>query len=65
MYRPFKTIDEFKSELLNHKPYGWVKEKEGRLWKNMAETIIGENQFKDLFNRYIFLDNVPFGIKEK
>ena len=23
-YRPFKTIDEFKSELLNHKPYRWA-----------------------------------------
>ena len=72
-YRPFKDAEECWHEMLNHQPFGWVKDKKDghhalitavdddtcgmSLNGNAAWSLSG---IMDLFT---FADGVPFGVK--
>lgn len=76
-YRPFKNASECWDEMLKHYPFGWLRDKED---ENMlypvdtfdmserAETVLyfscGWHTLHNLFDKYIFADGTPFGIKE-
>ena len=73
-YRPFKDADECWNEMLKHEPFGWVIYKnEGSKFiiRNILDNYyynvdIGGNKYKfdETFDRFAFIDNSPFGIKE-
>lgn len=72
-YRPFKDAEECWAEMLKHKPFGWIKGKEG--WQHSLITSIvadeedvsinGINGFvlDEIMEHYTFSDGVPFGVK--
>ena len=80
-YRPFKTNEECRNEMLKHQPFGWLKsKKDGRLrcigevsWSDVFETVNitlatepnTEYSCVYIFKHYIFSDGTPFGIKEE
>ena len=79
-YRPFKDKNECWNEMLKHQPLGWVKSKDrGNFsligfvqWDSHFEdvfiTFATSEQLarssRSLFEKYIFADGAPFGIKE-
>ena len=67
-YRPFKTDEECWKEMLKHKPFGWVKDKDDKyLITEVSETLvkIGKNYlFQQAKEVFTFADGTPFGIKE-
>ena len=73
-YRPFNSKEECWNEMLKHKPFGWVVYKnEGSKFiiRNILDNYyynvdIGGNKYKfdETFDRFAFIDNSPFGIKE-
>ena len=74
-YRPFKDANECWNEMLKHQPFGWVREKETNS-KFLVKTILNTYSYYDVhigcnkyhldeaFDRFAFIDNSPFGIKE-
>ena len=77
-YRPFKTKEECWNEMLNHQPFGWLKEKEnkkemahiGRIYDTHGDVLItlSINEGVNLscsyfFREYTFADGTPFGSK--
>ena len=74
-FRSFKDADECWNEMLKHQPFGWVRDKETNS-KFLVKTIlniysyydvhIGSNKYKfnEAFDRFTFINNSPFGIKE-
>ena len=77
-YRPFETKEECWNEMLNHQPFGWLKEKEnkkemahiGRIYDTHGDVLItlsineGVNRSCSYFFReYTFADGTPFGSK--
>ena len=71
-YRPFKSQEECWQEMLNHQPFGWIKDKEDGHYSMVAmvdDAVIRISGNKDWFideimNNYTFADGTPFGIKE-
>lgn len=77
--RPFKSQEECWSEMLKHKPFGWLKsikkqEKEhiGRVFEVKDYVLITlsinegiNNNSSYFFDKYTFADGAPFGIKEE
>ena len=79
-YRPFKDKNECWNEMLKHQPFGWVKSKDNGdfsligfiQWDSYFEdvliTLATSEQLarssRSLFEKYIFADGAPFGIKE-
>ena len=72
-YRPFKNAEECWQEMLKHNPFGWVKLKDTEsgyyMLKGIAsQVVIGFNEtpfsYKKVFEDYIFVDGLPFGIKK-
>ena len=79
-YRPFKDKNECWNEMLKHQPFGWVKSKDyghfsliGLIqWVSYFEdvmvTFAASEQIarsaSALFEKYIFADGTPLGIKE-
>ena len=66
-YRPFKDADECWNEMLKHKPFGWVIEKEYSEHfhiNSMGESGAGGYTYRKAFKELIFADGAPFGIKE-
>ena len=71
-YRPFKSQEECWQEMLNHQPFGWIKDKEDGHYSMVAmvdDAVIRISGNKDWFideimNNYTFADGIPFGIKE-
>lgn len=62
-YRPFKNKEECWQEMLKHKPFGWLKQKEDGLLTSLTE--ISDNKYFDSLNeKFTFADGEPFGIKE-
>ena len=72
-YRPFKTKEECWNEMLNHQPFGWIKDRD-----TFGYIIISELDYEDieisgnngwdyvgLMKCYTFADGTPFGIKEE
>lgn len=80
-YRPFKNHEECWNEMLKHQPFGWIKSKdkgyfyliglvqlESKL-EGVMITFAASEQLarssRSLFEKYIFADGTPFGIKEE
>lgn len=75
-YRPFNSQEECWNEMLKHQPFGWVKNKATNIlynllhiYKNKVGLGIASGNFvltlSDLFEYYVFIDGIPFGIKEE
>ena len=70
-YRPFKTKEECWQEMLNHKPFAWVKEKCSDRYNLITEVnglsikVKEACLFTDGVKYYTFADDTPFGIKEE
>ena len=68
-YRPFKNEEEYWQEILNHKPFAWIKEKHSDRYisitevKRLSKKEKEECFFTDGFKYYTFADGTPFGIK--
>lgn len=74
-YRSFKNAEECWQEMLKHKPFGWIKCKEGYFnivyvnddYVGLADKngcsilLASKNSHQD----NTFVDGTPFGIKEK
>ena len=79
-YRPFKSQEECRNEMLKHQPFGWVKSKvKGYFhliglvqWASELEDVMIvfatseqlARSSRSLFEDFIFADGTPFGIKE-
>ena len=70
-YRPFKNKEECWQEMLNHKPFAWVKEKYSDRYNLITEVnglsikVKEACLFTDGVKYYTFADGTPFGIKEE
>ena len=72
-YYPFASAKECWQEMLEHYPFGWVKDMDGN--KFIIETInsdgsiyVGEEGtycFSEALENYTFDDGIPFGVKEE
>ena len=72
-YRPFKDAEECWNEMQKHRPFGWVKDRDGD--KTFIGSINSDNSIftcsseilflKELFEDFTFVDGLPFGIKEE
>lgn len=72
-YRPFKDAEECLTEMQKHKPFGWIKAKEGYFnivyindcYVGLADSdgstilLASKNSYQD----NTFADGTPFGIK--
>lgn len=73
-YRPFKDVKECWNEMLKHKPFGWIKGKEGEHYSLITSIIADEEEvyingiggfvLDENMKHYTFADGTPFGIKE-
>ena len=79
-YRPFKDKNECWNEMLKHQPFGWVKSKDNgnfsligfvqwySYFEDVMVTFAASEQITRsatcIFEKYIFADGAPFGIKE-
>lgn len=79
-YRPFKNAIECMAVMDNHKPFGWVSQKNaeddggGPIYLQICgvqddaiffyDSREGE-YYEDTLENYVFLDGTPFGIKEE
>lgn len=73
-YRPFKNVEECWQEMLNHRPFGWIKSNEDGHYAmvNTVDDVEGEKyiaisgnnlwSFDDTINNFTFADGTPFGI---
>lgn len=73
-YRPFKNAEECWNEMKKHKPFGWIKCKEGyfnivyvnNFYVGLADNdgsrilLASKNSYRD----NTFADGTPFGIRE-
>ena len=70
-YRPFANAEECWAEMLKHKPFGWMKDRNGS--KFVTENVDyrgclcinddGICTFDETFENYTFADGAPFGVK--
>lgn len=70
-FRPFKDAEECWAEMLEHQPFGWVKDRNGS--KFVIENVDsrgfvevyddGTCSFKEVFENRTFADGTPFGVK--
>ena len=73
-YRPFRDSEECWQEMLNHRPFGWIKDKEDGHYAMVTTVDVVEGEkyiaisgnnlwsFDDTMNNYTFSDGTPFGI---
>ena len=75
-YRSFANAEECWAEMQKHKPFGWVKSKDGSTINkfmfidslNNDEVTIRTSvrfTYSELVKYYIFADGTPFGVKVK
>ena len=72
-YRPFRNVEECWNEMLNHQPFGWLKDTDTGGYIIISELydedieISGNNgwDYVGLMKCYTFADGTPFGIKEE
>ena len=70
-YRPFKDAEECWNEMQKHRPFGWVKDRDGD--KTFIGSINSDNStftcsseilfLKEIFEDFTFIDGIPFGVK--
>lgn len=72
-YRPFKNADECWKEMLKHQPFGYTYDSFNFIRDSITKvattgvsydspTVIS---FKEIFDRFVFADGTPFGMKEE
>lgn len=70
-YRPFKNAEECWQEMLKHQPFGYTYDRFNGIRDSITKvattgvsydspTVIS---FEEIFDRFVFADGVPFGIK--
>lgn len=66
-YCSFKNAEECWQEMLKHQPFGWVKGKKTNEYELLKGVSPKNSPFKYtcLFERTVFADGTPFGIKEE
>lgn len=67
-YRPFKNKEECWQEMLKHKPFGWLEDKEADEYFFVECIASGDTAidlYTRLFKKCVFIDGTPFGIKEE
>ena len=72
-YRPFRNVEECWNEMLNHQPFGWLKDTDTGGYIIISELydedieISGNNgwDYVGLMKCYTFADGIPFGINEE
>lgn len=77
-YRPFEDMEECWQEMLKHQPFGWLKNKKtgsailiGNVFTDKDIWIVWATNERNtfsaskVFNKYVFADGTPFGIKEE
>ena len=74
--RPFRDVEECWQEMLNHRPFGWIKSNEDGHYAMVTTVDVVEGEkyiaisgnnlwsFDDTMNNYTFADGTPFGINE-
>ena len=70
-YRPFKDAEECWQELLKHKPFGYTYDRFNGIRDcitKVATTGVSYDSptvisFEEIFDKFVFADGVPFGIK--
>lgn len=71
-YRPFANAEECWKEMLKHQPFGYTYDRLNNIRDSITKvattgvsydspTVIS---FKEIFDRFVFADGVPFGMKE-
>ena len=71
-YRPFKNAEECWQEMQKHQPFGYTYDKFNNIRDcitKVATTGVSYDSptvvisFEEVFDRFVFADGVPFGIK--
>lgn len=71
-YRPFANAEECWQEMLKHKPFGYTYDRFNNIRDcitKVATTGVSYDSptvvisFEEVFDRFVFADGVPFGIK--
>lgn len=71
-YRPFKDAEECWEEMQKHQPFGYTYDKFNNIRDSITKvTTTGVSydsptviiSFEEVFDRFVFADGVPFGIK--
>lgn len=71
-YRPFKNAEECWQEMLKHKPFGYTYDRFNNIRDcitKVATTGVSYDSptvvisFEEVFDRFVFADGVPFGVK--
>lgn len=71
-YRPFKDAEECWQEMLKHQPFGYTYDRFNNIRDSITKvTTTGVSydsptvviSFEEIFDRFVFADGVPFGIK--
>lgn len=70
-YRPFANAEECWAEMQKHQPFGWVVDRKSGvmyLLRSLTGTSVYTSiqyLFRDAFDKLVFADLVPFGVKEE
>lgn len=74
-YRPFKDAEECWQEMLEHQPFGWIKDKEDGAYVMVTKVSDGRDDMAingnynwhldGLLEYFTFADGTPFGINEE
>lgn len=72
-YRPFRNVEECWNEMLNHQPFGWLKDRDTGGYIIISELDDEDMKISDnngwdyvgLMTCYTFSDGTPFGVKEE
>lgn len=68
-YRPFENSKECWAEMLKRQPFGWVVgRRDGVMYLIRCLEYVSvytsiQYSFKDAFDKFVFADLVPFGVK--
>ena len=71
-YRPFKNAEECWQEMLKHQPFGYTYDRFNNIRDSItkvATTGVSYDSptvvisFEEVFDRFVFADGVPFGVK--
>lgn len=74
-YRPFANAEECWVEMQKHQPFGWTYDADNIIRDYITRvtrsgiaynsSINNLMSFENMFNRFVFADGTPFGIKEE
>lgn len=71
-FRPFANVEECWTEMKNHQPFGWVRDKKDGYYVLITAVDNGDYMslsgnsgwsFYSLMKDYTFADGIPFGVK--